>query len=141
MRKSWALIIVAILVISFAMSGFAADMPATKATKTTTVTKTRAAATTTKVIPATKPSTYPPGPIQKAERGFTNLVFGWTEIPKRIVDKTKEYNNPIKGFVLGTFQGTCKAFARTASGASELATFPIGRYDKPQVMPDMPAAK
>ena len=69
-----------------------------------------------------------------------NAVFGWTEIPKRIVDKTKE-SNPIKGLLLGTWQGTCKAFARTVSGVSELATFPVGRYDKPRVLPDMPAAK
>jgi len=83
---------------------------------------------------------YPPGPIQKLERGFTNTVFGWTEIPKRIVDKTKE-TDPIRGLLLGSFQGTCKAFARTVSGLSEVATFPVGRYDKPRVLPDMPAAK
>ena len=86
-------------------------------------------------------SVHPAGPIQKAERGFMNAAFGWTEVPKRIVDKTKEYNNPIKGVLLGVWQGTCKAFARTASGAFDLATFPIGRYDKPRILPDMPAAK
>jgi putative exosortase-associated protein (TIGR04073 family) len=69
-----------------------------------------------------------------------NAAFGWTEIPKRIVDITKE-SNPIKGVLLGSFQGACRAFARTASGVSELVTFPIGRYDKPHVLPDMPAAK
>ena len=80
------------------------------------------------------------GPIQKAERGFGNILFGWTEIPKRIVDKTKE-SNPIKGLILGVLQGTCKAFARTASGVGDLATFPIGSYEKPAIIPDMPAAK
>lgn len=125
MKKFGALLLIAIMVISFSVTTFAADMPVSKTTQAV----------------ATKPATYPAGPIQKAERGFTNAVFGWTEIPKRIVDKTKEYNNPFKGLVLGVFQGTCKAFARTASGASELVTFPIGRYDKPRVLPDMPAAE
>ncbi len=128
MKKFFTILVLAIFVLSIPASGFSADMPAAK-TSSTTVAATSA-----------KPSAYPAGPIQKAERGFMNAAFGWTEIPKRIVDKTKE-SNPIKGLLLGTFQGTCKAFARTASGISELATFPIGRYDKPHVLPDMPAAK
>ena len=126
MRKFLAICVVAILALSISTIAFAADMPSTRSGKISTTTK--------------APSAYPPGPIQKAERGFMNAVFGWTEIPKRIVDKTKE-SNPIKGFLLGTWQGTCKAFARTVSGVSELATFPVGRYDKPRVLPDMPAAK
>lgn len=80
------------------------------------------------------------GPATKAERGLKNAALGWTEIPKRIIDKTKE-SNPISGLLVGAWQGTCKAFARTASGVSDLATFPIGRYDKPAVLPDMPAAE
>ncbi|MCK5451470.1 MAG: exosortase system-associated protein, TIGR04073 family [Candidatus Omnitrophica bacterium] len=86
---------------------------------------------------------YPDGPVQKAERGFNNILFGWTEIPKRIVDETKA-SNPVKGLVLGLFQGTCKAFARTASGAADVITFPIapkGDYGKAAIIPDMPAAK
>ena len=85
-------------------------------------------------------SGYPNGPIQKLERGLGNLGFGWTEIPKRIVDKTKE-TNPIKGLLLGAWQGGCRAFARTVSGAGDIATFPIGTYDDPAVIPDMPAAE
>ncbi|MDP8257985.1 MAG: exosortase system-associated protein, TIGR04073 family [Candidatus Aadella gelida] len=114
MKKFITVLFVITLVLSFSGSVFAEDMPEGKA--------------------------YPAGPIQKAERGFMNAVFGWTEIPKRIVDKTRE-TNPIKGVFLGLFQGTCKAFARTVSGAAELVTFPIGGYDKPAVLPDMPAAK
>ncbi|HNX90920.1 MAG TPA: exosortase system-associated protein, TIGR04073 family [Candidatus Omnitrophota bacterium] len=83
---------------------------------------------------------HPAGPIQKLERGVNNFAFGWTEIPKRIVDVSKQ-SNPIKGVLLGTFQGSCKAFARTASGAADVVSFPIGSYDKPKVLPDMPAAK
>ncbi len=126
MKKFLAICVIAILALSISTVAFAADMPSARSGKISKVTK--------------APSAYPPGPIQKAERGFMNAFFGWTEIPKRIVDKTKE-SNPIKGLLLGTWQGTCKAFARTVSGVSELATFPIGRYDKPRVLPDMPAAK
>lgn len=81
------------------------------------------------------------GPMDKAGRGLTNAAFGWTEIPKRIVDKTRETKNPFTGLVLGSWQGSCNAFARTASGAAELVTFPIGRYDKPRVLPDTPASE
>lgn len=77
------------------------------------------------------------GTVVKAERGFNNTLLGWVEIPKKIVEKTKE-SNIIKGFFIGVFQGTCKAVARTASGAADLATFPVGRYDRPSILPDMP---
>ncbi|MFQ5952942.1 MAG: exosortase system-associated protein, TIGR04073 family [Candidatus Omnitrophota bacterium] len=127
MKKFIVLFIVAILILSISTFTFAADMPTMRGGK---VSKTGKAT-----------STRPAGPIQKAERGFMNAAFGWTEVPKRIVDKTKEYNNPIKGALLGVWQGTCKAIARTASGAFDLTTFPIGRYDKPRILPDMPAAK
>ena len=111
MKKFITVLFVITLVLSFSGSVFAEDMPEGKA--------------------------YPAGPIQKAERGFMNAVFGWTEIPKRIVDISKE-TNPIKGLVLGIMQGTGKAFARTASGLGDIVTFPIGSYDEPAVMPDMP---
>lgn len=86
---------------------------------------------------------YPMGPIQKLERGAGNLFFGWTELPKRVVDQTKA-SNPIKGALLGGWQGTCRALARTVSGAFDIGTFPLKQgtsYDDPLVLPDMPAAK
>jgi len=83
---------------------------------------------------------YPMGPIQKLERGVGNAAFGWTEIPKRIVDQTKA-SNPIKGIIYGSLQGVCKAFARTISGLADIVTFPLGSYDKPAIVPDMPAAQ
>jgi len=138
MKKFCVIILAIFLLMSVSSAVFAADMPVKPAPARST--STPALAKTTSQTQSTS-SGYPPGPIQKAERGFMNAAYGWTEIPKRIVDKTKEYNNPIKGFLVGAFQGSCKAFARTASGVSELATFPIGRYDKPAVLPDMPAAK
>ena len=127
MKKFLLVFFIFVLAVSFTTAVFAADMPKIRGGKGGKMVKT--------------PSAHPAGPIQKAERGFMNAAFGWTEVPKRIVDKTNEYNNPIKGVLLGVWQGTCKAFARTASGAFDLATFPIGRYDKPRILPDMPAAK
>lgn len=115
MKKLGLVLLIAVMAVSFSVAAFAADAP----------------------------GKYPAGPIQKAERGFNNALFGWTEIPKRIVDKTKE-SNPVKGFVLGIFQGTCRAIARTASGAADIVTFPFsgkGDYGKPAVLPDMPAAE
>ncbi len=120
MRKFLIMFFAATMIISLAVVSFAADMP------------TRSS--------GAKPGAYPSGPIQKAERGFSNALFGWTEIPKSIVDRTKE-SNPIKGLILGTLQGVCKAFARTVSGIADVATFPIAGYDKPAIIPDMPAAK
>ncbi|MFH1665056.1 MAG: exosortase system-associated protein, TIGR04073 family [Candidatus Omnitrophota bacterium] len=135
MKKLLPVLFIVILVFAFSATTFAADMPAQ-----TVVQKSAPQSVPQSIPQSIQPSTYPAGPIQKAERGFNNALFGWTELPKRIVDETKA-SNPIKGLLLGTFQGTCKAFARTVSGLSEIATFPIGRYDKPAVLPDMPAAK
>ena len=73
----------------------------------------------------------------KFERGGKNILFGWTELPKRIVDITKESNNPIWGVLAGTFQGTLKAFARTASGVCDVATAPIKPADASFVNPDI----
>ena len=136
MKKSLMVIISSILFMSFSGLVLAADIqrgtvpePAVKG------------ATPQRDEPTAKSHTYPDGPIQKAERGFMNAAFGWTEIPKKVVDKTQETSNPFIGIVVGGWQGFWKAFARTASGASELVTFPIGRYDKPMVLPDMPAVE
>ena len=112
MKKFFTVFVVIIVALSFSLTAMAADAPASK--------------------DASGKKTYPAGPVQKAERGFSNAVFGWTEIPKRIVDESKA-SNPVKGLILGTWQGTCKAFARTVSGVGDLATFPIGDYDKPEI--------
>lgn len=136
MKKSLMVLVVGVLALSFSSMVLAADIP--RGTVPEPAVK---GATPVRDEPTAKSPTYPAGPIQKAERGFMNAVFGWTEIPKKVVDKTQETNNPFIGLVVGGWQGCCKAFARTASGASELITFPIGRYDKPMVLPDMPAVE
>ena len=58
----------------------------------------------------------------KAAKGIKNILFGWTEIPKRVVDITNQSRNPFWGVAAGLYQGTCQAFARTASGVVDVAT-------------------
>ena len=74
---------------------------------------------------------------EKAARGTKNVLFGWTEIPKRVVDITQETNNPIWGLVAGVFQGTLKAMARTFSGVVDVVTAPIAPNDAPLMQPDI----
>ncbi len=80
-------------------------------------------------------STSSAGAVEKAERGLTNVLLGWTEIPGKVIALTKK-TNPIQGLVFGVFQGTCNAFVRTVSGVADVVTFPIGRYDKPVIAYD-----
>jgi len=77
----------------------------------------------------------------KVERGVGNVLFGWTEIPKRVVDMTKETRNPIWGLAAGVYQGTGKAFARTASGVCDVATCGVKSGEKPFIIPDMNTAQ
>jgi len=73
----------------------------------------------------------------KFARGAKNVMFGWTEAPKRIVDLTKETNNPIWGLLAGGFQGTLKAIARTISGVGDMVTAPISPEKPPFVQGDI----
>jgi putative exosortase-associated protein (TIGR04073 family) len=72
----------------------------------------------------------------KMERGVKNVALGWTEIPKQIVDTSKQ-SNVIAGVTVGLVKGVLQAFARTASGAVDVATFPVGAYDRPAIKPSM----
>ena len=72
----------------------------------------------------------------KAERGIKNILFGWTDIPKSIIQVTRDSKNPIWGLTAGTLKGIGKAFPRTVSGAADLVSFPIADYDKMPVRPD-----
>jgi len=72
----------------------------------------------------------------KVERGTRNIVLGWTEIPKSVMDTTKE-KNALIGFTFGALEGILNAFARTVSGIADVGTLPMGSYDKPAVKPSM----
>jgi len=76
------------------------------------------------------------GAGMKAERGIKNILFGWTEIPKSIIQVTRDSKNPFWGLTAGTVKGLGKAFPRTVSGAADLVSFPIADYEKIPVKPD-----
>jgi putative exosortase-associated protein (TIGR04073 family) len=86
----------------------------------------------------TKPSTVAKeyGVGMKAERGVKNLLFGWTEIPKSIIQVTRDSKNPFWGITGGTFKGIGKAFPRTVSGAADIVSAPMGDYNKTPIKPD-----
>ena len=73
----------------------------------------------------------------KAARGAKNVLFGWTELPKRVVDVTRDSRNPIWGIFAGGFQGALKAMARTASGVMDIATAPVSPEHGPMMQPDI----
>jgi putative exosortase-associated protein (TIGR04073 family) len=84
---------------------------------------------------ATTPSLqHKPG--MKAERGIKNILFGWTDIPKSIIQVTRDSKNPLWGLTGGTLKGVGKAFPRTVSGIADVVSFPMGDYDKVPVHPD-----
>ncbi|MBU0570751.1 MAG: exosortase system-associated protein, TIGR04073 family [Candidatus Omnitrophica bacterium] len=85
-------------------------------------------------------SQYPAGPMQKLGRGIGNMALGWTELPKGIINQTKE-TNLLQGLIFGTLKGACQTVARTVSGIADAVTFPFPAYDKSAISPafDFPA--
>jgi len=75
------------------------------------------------------------GAGMKAERGFQNLIFGWTEIPKTVIQVTRDTKNPFWGLTGGTLKGLARAFPRTVSGAADIVSFPLATYEKTPVNP------
>lgn len=75
-------------------------------------------------------------PGMKAERGVKNILFGWTDIPRSIIQVTRDTKNPLWGLTAGTFKGIGKAFPRTVSGMADVVSFPMGDYDKLPIRPD-----
>lgn len=62
---------------------------------------------------------------KRIERGVNNALLGWAEIPKSVVDTTRESKNPIWGLTGGVLKGIAKAFPKTVSGLFDVATSPI----------------
>lgn len=69
---------------------------------------------------------------EKAGTGFTNLLTGWIEIPKNVINVTNE-SNILWGLTGGVIKGTLHTVARTAAGAFDFITSPIPT--KPLVRP------
>ena len=66
----------------------------------------------------------------KAARGIKDILLGWTDIPKSIIEVTRDSGNPVLGLTGGTLKGVGKAFPRTVSGISDVLTSPIDNGDK-----------
>ncbi|MFC1807616.1 exosortase system-associated protein, TIGR04073 family [Candidatus Omnitrophota bacterium] len=65
----------------------------------------------------------------KAKRGAKNTLLGWTEIPKTIMQVTKDTDNPFLGITVGLLKGIANTFARTTSGMADLVTLPSGESE------------
>lgn len=63
-------------------------------------------------------------PTQESKKAdwWKKVLFGWVEIPKSIVETTRESRNPLWGLTGGAVKGMAKAFPRTISGYSEAAS-------------------
>ena len=72
----------------------------------------------------------------QAERGVKNILFGWTDIPRSIIEVTMSTKNPVWGLAAGTFNGMGKAFPRTVSGITDIVTLPAARGDEQPVKAD-----
>ena len=58
----------------------------------------------------------------KVQRVGKNAILGWTEVPKAIVQVTKDSDNPFLGITVGLLKGIANAFARTTSGLVDVVT-------------------
>lgn len=71
----------------------------------------------------------------QAERGLKNILLGWTDIPKSVMEVTMDSGNPVWGLAAGTFQGIGRAFPRTVSGISDVVTSPAANCNDTPVRP------
>ena len=63
--------------------------------------------------------------LTKLGRGFSNILFGWAEIPVTFDTKLKQ-GKPL-GYLLGVVPvlGTARALIRTGTGVFEVVSFPF----------------
>jgi len=54
-------------------------------------------------------------------RGFSNLLFGWTEVPRGLVYENVQ--TPVIGLVSGTLKGSFLGLWRGVSGTVDVITF------------------
>ena len=60
----------------------------------------------------------------QATRGAANVLTGWMDVPKQIVEESKEGDKNIIWPITGAAKGVVEAGARTAVGAAEIVTSP-----------------
>ena len=64
------------------------------------------------------------GAVTKLGRGGVNLVTGWVEIPKRMIE-TSQRSGAGAGWTWGLLRGLGHGFIRTLGGFYEIVTFPF----------------
>lgn len=74
--------------------------------------------------PPAYPQPYEERLAEKAGYGFTNLVTGWIEIPKNVINTSND-SNILFGLTGGVIKGAVHAVARMGGGAFDLLTSPI----------------
>ena len=80
---------------------------------------------------------YASGAGRKLERGVSNVTMGWMEIPREITRQGQQKGTAAAIF-LGPVIGLGSAIGRTAAGAYETLTFPLGSHPTftPLVQPE-----
>jgi putative exosortase-associated protein (TIGR04073 family) len=62
--------------------------------------------------------------MTKLGRGATNVLTGWLELPKQVVQSINE-TDPVTGTIVGFVRGVGWTYARTVVGVYEIVTFPF----------------
>ena len=73
-------------------------------------------------MPSAMANDYTDQVTDKFARGFANTVTGWVELPKNIVNTSKE-DDVGMGLTVGLVKGVLHAVGRTVVWAVELVTF------------------
>lgn len=78
----------------------------------------------------------PVNPPYAFARGFSNLMFGWLEVPRGIVYENARI--PVVGFVSGSIKGAALTTWRTLSGTMDIVAMGLTRdgLHTPELMPD-----
>ena len=67
------------------------------------------------------------GAIHKLGRGISNILYGVTELPARVMQVNREEGNNA-AFGVGVIEGARRGVVRVAYGIVEVATFPVKTY-------------
>ncbi|MCM8534594.1 MAG: exosortase system-associated protein, TIGR04073 family [Lentisphaeraceae bacterium] len=74
-------------------------------------------------------------PMHRLGRGFSNLIFGFWEIPQNMMDVTAD-QGPAAGATYGFVRGIGRFIVRETTGVWEIVTFPKG--GEPIIEPEYP---
>lgn len=73
---------------------------------------------------------------EKVNRGGKNIFTAPLEIPKAVIQTTKD-SNVIFGILFGPIKGICNMFSKITSGTADIVAAPTGCKDSPCIKPVM----